>query len=206
MKVFHVLGLLALLWSVASPTPLSSDAEDTEFHAKDWNDRDSSEERGRCSRGSIFDDRSQTCVSCPSGSIQAVSHCYCPVSLVRDYNSNACRACPANSFRRDGECECASPSLFFSERDWACKGCPGTLIPPRRGHRRYTCRCTGANQIFYEKNAVCYTCPTGTRADRDNDECDCAPNTDLEFEYKTGRCICEYGHTRNAFGVCTRRI
>jgi hypothetical protein len=207
MKLFYVLGVFVLLWSVASAGVLSSDSESAAFDSKQSHDRDSSEERGPCKAGTIYDDDTHTCVPCPTGSIQTANRCYCPSTHVLDENTNACRECPSDATRvDDDDCECISTSLFFSEKDWTCKTCPGTLVPPRVGHRRYTCRCTGANEIFYEDHAICYTCPTGTTADSDNDDCDCAPGTDLEFDYATGKCACEHGKTLNEFGACTRSI
>jgi hypothetical protein len=157
-----------------------------------------------CNQGTTLDSATQSCAPCPLGSIQEIDLCYCPTTLARDYTSNACRACPAEATLQDNKCACINSTLFFSQRDWTCNTCPGTLAPPRRGYERSSCRCTGTSEIFYKRNVTCYTCPTGTTADSDNDECDCARDTGLDFDYTTETCACEPGYTLNESGVCTR--
>jgi len=157
-----------------------------------------------CDKGKTFDSDTRTCVPCPSGSTEEADRCYCPSTLALDEANNACKACPSDSTLRGRECKCNDTSLFFSEATWTCKPCPGTLTPPRRGSGRSSCRCTGPNQIFHEEDVTCYTCPTGTTADDDNEDCDCARKTGLEFNYKTGACECEPGYTLSASGVCIK--
>jgi hypothetical protein len=155
-----------------------------------------------CNQGTTLDSRTGACVACPSAGIQEADRCYCPSNLARDYANNVCKACPADApLGREGKCVCTSATLFFNPSTWTCSACPGTSVQSGR-NRKSSCRCTGANQILYKQNLTCYTCPAGTTADRDNDECQCARNTGLKFDHVTGTCVCRFGFTLNASGVC----
>jgi len=157
-----------------------------------------------CDKNTTFSKRTQTCVDCPTAATVEEDRCFCPTTLVRDYTNNACKACPADATLIKGECKCNDNTTFFSETSWTCKSCPGTLILPSKGYRRSSCRCEGTNQIFNEKEVSCYTCPADTTASRDDEECECAPRSNKEFDYKTGTCVCRRGYTQDAAGVCTR--
>jgi len=155
-----------------------------------------------CNRGNTLNPTTQTCVACPTAATIEDDRCFCPSTLARDTTNNICKPCPLEAPMRNSECMCSDSTLFFDQTTWTCKTCPGTLIPPRRGNGRSSCRCTGANQIFNEKNATCYTCPSGTTSSSDNEECNCARNSGLRFNYVTGACACKTGYTLNPSGVC----
>jgi hypothetical protein len=156
-----------------------------------------------CNQGTTLDSATQACVPCPSDSTQEADRCYCPATSIRDYATNACKLCPTGATLKDKKCVCTDTTLFFSQKDWTCNTCPGTLIPPpSKRTSKYSCRCTGANQTFYEKDAICYTCPTGTTAD--HDDCDCPLHTDLHFDFTTETCICKQGYALNASGMCKK--
>jgi len=154
-----------------------------------------------CNQGTTLNSSTKSCVACPSGSTQEAERCFCPSTTVLDYPNNACKTCPQGALIRDRKCVCNS-TQFFNQKAWTCNSCPGTWTTPSKGKSQ--CRCTGPNQIFYQKDVTCYTCPTGTTADSDNDECDCARNTGLVFDYTTGTCACKPGYSQNTSGVCTK--
>jgi len=155
-----------------------------------------------CKTDTTWNEDTQACGPCPSGATVQPDRCFCNSSLYAlDEANNECKACPTGATLKYGDCVCNNATQFFSEASWTCNACPGTLEGPRRG--RYSCSCKINNQVFNEENVSCYTCPVGTTADKDNDECKCAPNTGLEFDFSTGVCACEPGYTL-ASGVCTK--
>jgi hypothetical protein len=152
-----------------------------------------------CNTGTTADRITRACVPCPTDAIQETDRCYCPANLALDIKNNACKACPTEAPIRGTKCKCTNTTLLFNQDTWTCTGCPGTFTTPRRGRPSCTC---GANQILYERNASCYTCPAGTIAS--GNDCRCAGNTGLVFDYLSGKCVCKDGKSLNTTsGVCT---
>jgi len=159
-----------------------------------------------CNQGFTFSrDANKTCVSCPTGANTTnPDRCFCPPTTVLDKDNNACKPCPTDATLKFRQCVCNDLTVFFSWTTWTCTACPGTLVAPRRAGQRSSCKCTGANAVFIAKSVTCYTCPAATPADADGDECQCPRRTGLEFDYKSGTCVCDAGYTKNASGVCTK--